>query len=32
MLQDIEAGNLSKDKAAMMIQIAQESAQICMNS
>ncbi|MDX1750771.1 MAG: hypothetical protein R3271_10655 [Methylophaga sp.] len=32
MLQDIEAGNLSKDKAAMMIQVAQESAQICMNS
>ncbi|WP_417550612.1 hypothetical protein [Methylophaga sp.] len=32
MLQDIEAGKLSKDKAATMIQTAQESAQICMNS
>lgn len=32
MLQDIEAGKLAKDKAATMIQTAQESAQICMNS
>lgn len=31
-LQDIETGKMSKDKATMMITNAQESVQMCMNS
>jgi hypothetical protein len=32
LLQDIETGKLSKDRATMMITNAQESVQMCMNS